>query len=115
ELGELYVTAEGDRIECIPNAADLAAPDRFAKPDREFLNDQTPPLRREKVAKLVEENDEIKKHQYQQKDADEVKDAQEYGHAGWHLAAGMRSCTGFSLERLIQVKDEAGFRIDAPG
>ena len=54
------------------NAVDLLLPDRLAKPDAELLDYQSAPARREKVAQLVDDDEQVKEDDDLEKDEDDA-------------------------------------------
>ena len=61
ELRQRDETAERNRAERILHAVDRFLPKRFAEPDAEFLDVEPAPARRQKMAQLMDDDEQIKK------------------------------------------------------
>jgi hypothetical protein len=56
------------------DAVNCLLPKRFAKPDTEFLDVETPPPCREKMTKLVHYNQQVKQDEDLEQDEDDASD-----------------------------------------
>ena len=78
ELRERDEAAQGKRAERILDAVDRLLPKRFAEPDAELFDHQPAPARREKMAQLMDDDEQIKKDDNLEKDKNDAKDVQQH-------------------------------------
>ena len=71
-------TSEWQRPQRILDAVNRLLPKRFAKPDAEFLDVETPPSRREKMPELMHHDEQVKKDENLEQDEDDASDMQNH-------------------------------------
>jgi hypothetical protein len=60
------------------DAINCLLPNRFAKPDAEFLDVETPPPRREKMPELVHHDQQVKQDEDLEQDEDDASEMQNH-------------------------------------
>ena len=74
ELRQRDESAERNRAERILHAVDRFLPERFAEPDAELLDVQSAPARRQKMAQLMHDDEQIKEDDDLKEDEEDAKD-----------------------------------------
>src|SRR5215211_3331449 len=78
KLRQRNKTSEWERPERVLDAINCLLPNRFAEPDAEFLDIQTPPPCREKMPELVHHDQQIKQDEDLEQDEDDASDMQSH-------------------------------------
>ena len=73
ELRQRHEPAERQRTKRILHAVDRFFPNRFAEPDAKFFDIKATPARGQKMAKLVDNDEQIEKNQDLEDDEDDAK------------------------------------------
>jgi hypothetical protein len=71
-------TSEWQRPERVLDAVNRLFPKRFAKPNTEFLDVETPPPRREKMPELMYHDQQVKQDEDLKQDEDDASDMQNH-------------------------------------
>src|SRR6478736_7273604 len=78
KLRQRNKTSEWQRPQRILDAVNRLFPKRFAKPNTEFLDVETPPPRREKMPELMYHDQQVKQDEDLKQDEDDASDMQNH-------------------------------------
>src|SRR5258705_13750335 len=78
KLRQRNKTSEWQRPERVLDAVNRLLPKRFAKPNAEFLDVETPPPRREKMPELMYHDKQVKQDEDLEQDEDDASDMQNH-------------------------------------
>src|SRR4051812_33960298 len=78
ELRQFHEPAERKGAQRVLDAVDRLLPERFSEPDAESFDVQSAPARRQEMAQLVDDDEEIKKENDLEKDENDAQDMNEH-------------------------------------
>ena len=78
ELRQRDEAAERQRAERVLDAVDRLFPKRFAEPDAKFLDVKPAPARGQKMAQLVDDDEQVKKDENLEEDEDDADGVQKH-------------------------------------